>query len=556
MVPSGAAAHAGLLSAAPAVGATLGATPKAVLLSFSEQPEPALSEIRVLAPGGSPVRTPRAMPAAGDPLSLEVPLPTLPRGVYTVSWKIVSAVDAHATSGTYEFGVRQSPSGAAVEASTTPSSSGLELVARLVFLLGIVALLGGAVAAVARFGGRDGSDLALACGGWLAALAGLALLAEAQRRTAGSSFGALFDTDVGAALIRRGVALAAAGLGLLLAWRAPRLRRGALAATAVATLVAIVFHVAAGHAAAGSWAATVTVAAQAAHFAAAGIWFGGLAALLLGIRGAPSAQKAAAVRRFAVVALSALIVVFATGVLRAVDELASWGELLSSGYGRAILAKLVLIALIVALAWRNRSRGVPRAATDLTPLRRSSTAELTLAIAALAVAALLGTLAPPVSGQTSELGDHRLRRRLRDHHPGRADHGVRRTGTESLQPEGRGLRLGRPGRGRSGRAALHPDRRPRGGAVFAEVEARAGWDLRRLGGEPDLRRTLGDRCQRAGRRRGGRDPARTGPARPAPVRLCAPGPGRSPRSTRCRSARSARSGSNRFPGAPAPTGSM
>ena len=45
---------------------------------------------------------------------------------------------------------------------------------------------------------------------------------------------------------------------------------------------------------------------------------------------------------------------FATGVLRAVDELSSWGDLLDSGYGRAVLAKVVLFALIVAIAARNR----------------------------------------------------------------------------------------------------------------------------------------------------------------------------------------------------------
>ena len=42
---------------------------------------------------------------------------------------------------------------------------------------------------------------------------------------------------------------------------------------------------------------------------------------------------------------------------------------------------------------------MPAAATDLRPLRRTSRAELGLAAAALGAAALLGSLAPPVSGQ-------------------------------------------------------------------------------------------------------------------------------------------------------------
>ena len=191
-----------------------------------------------------------------------------------------------------------------------------------------------------------------------------------------------------------------AGLALLVAWHGRvALRRPALACAGLGALGAIVAHVDAGHAAAGSWSTLLTVSAQVAHFAAAGIWLGGLAALLLGVRGEPSAEKAAAVRRFSAVALVALLVVFATGTLRAIDELSSWGDLLDTGYGRAVLAKFALIGLIAAIAARNRRGSVPAASSDLSPLRRRSRLELGLALVALFVAALLGTLAPPVSGQ-------------------------------------------------------------------------------------------------------------------------------------------------------------
>lgn len=364
-----------------------------------------MSTIVVLGPGGAEEQRGSAKPLADDPLTLAVPVPSLRRGIYTVDWKIVSAVDGHATAGTYAFGVRVSPKGiAATSGTATPSSSLLELLARLLLLGGIATLLGGAVAGAARFGGSSGSDLGLAAVGWGASLAGLLLLAEAQRATAGSSLDALLGTPVGHALIWRAVALGAAGFALLLAWRRPRWHQPALGLAAAAALAAIVAHVGAGHAAAGSWSSLITVTAQAAHFAAAGIWFGGLAALLLGIRGAPSAAKATSVRRFAAVALGALVVVFLSGTLRAVDELPNWEELWMSGYGRAVLAKLVLIGGIVALANRNRRSGVPAASTDLEPLRRTSKLELGLGLLALAIAALLGTLAPPAPGQSAALG--------------------------------------------------------------------------------------------------------------------------------------------------------
>jgi copper transport protein len=393
-------AHAGLVRADPPPGATLTTPPKEIRLTFSEQPEPSLSEIHVLDSGGAAYQGGRVGPSGGSPLSLRVPVRPLGRGTYTVSWRVVSADDGHATAGTYAFGVGISPKGgAAVTTTTTPAGSWLEAVARWTFLIGLVALLGATVAAVARFGGSSGSDLALAAGGWVASLAGLALLAEAQRRTADSSFAALLDTSVGRALIWRAVALIAAGVALLVAWRLPQIRRGALLAAALAALGAVVVHVGAGHAAAGTWPPVLTVSAQVAHFAAAGVWFGGLAALLLGIRGEASAVKTAAVRRFAVVAAATLIIVVVTGTVRAIDELSSVGQLVSSGYGRAVLAKIVLFLIIAGLAVRNRRLSVPGADRDLGPLRRGSTVELVLAVAALAAAALLGTLAPPVAGQ-------------------------------------------------------------------------------------------------------------------------------------------------------------
>jgi copper transport protein len=347
----------------------------------------------------------RARAGGDDPEVLEVPLRRLDKGVYTVSWKVFSAVDGHASDGSFAFGVRASPSGpAATESATESRSSRFELLARWLFLLGVVALLGGAVAGFARFGGSSGSDLALAAAGWALAVVGLLLLAAAQRLVAGSSFEELLDTSIGTALLWRGAGLAVAGLALLAAWRRPRARRPTLAIAALATLAVVIAHVEAGHAAAGGWSAGIAVTAQVAHFAAAGVWFGGLAALLLGFRGATTAAKQAAVRRFAVAALISLLVVFATGVLRAVDELSSWDDLLDSGYGRAVLAKVLLFALIVAVAARNRPRQGAASPGNLAGLGRRGRLELGLAVAALAVAALLGTLAPPGSGSAGPAG--------------------------------------------------------------------------------------------------------------------------------------------------------
>jgi len=238
----------------------------------------------------------------------------------------------------------------------------------------------------------------LAGAGWSLAAIGLLLLADAQRRNAGSSLGALLRSPVGHALIWSGVAIGAAGGALLVALCVLRIRRLALAAAGIAALAAVIVHVANGHAGASRWPSGITVTVQAVHFAVAGVWIGGLAALLIGIRGAPSAEKAAAVRRFSIVAAAGLGVIVATGIARAISALRAWDELVTTGYGRAVLAKLALVGMIAAVAARNRRSGAPSAASDLAPLRRRSRVELALAAMALAVAALLGTLAPPLAG--------------------------------------------------------------------------------------------------------------------------------------------------------------
>ncbi len=390
-----AGAHAGLVRSDPAAGAALGASPASVRLTLSERAEPSLSVVRVLDAGGAAQQNgpPAAVP--GDPSSLQVPLRTLRRGVYTVTWRSLSAVDGHATSGSFAFGVGATPTGAAARAtSTSPGGSAAEMLARFLLIAGLVALLGGAVGGIARFAGAGGVDVRLAACGWLLAAAGLALLFDAQRRSAGGSVGELLDSDVGAALVRRAAALGVAGLALVASWRwragsssrrwragassrrAPGPGRsrhredGALAAAALAAVVAMGAHVAAGHAGAGGWPRAISVGAQWAHFAAAGIWIGGLAALLLGLRGSAPSERARATRRFAIVAAIGIGVVAVAGTLRAVDELAAWSDLWSGAYGRAIVAKVALLALIAALAARSRRAarlGPEGAATAGTP---------------------------------------------------------------------------------------------------------------------------------------------------------------------------------------------
>ncbi|HEX6713791.1 MAG TPA: copper resistance protein CopC [Thermoleophilaceae bacterium] len=375
--PSSAAAHAALTGSDPAAGARLGATPSVVRLSFTERPDPSLSRIDVVDTAGQVRQRGRAAAVAGDPRTLAVPVTRLPRGSYTVRYRVIAG-DGHPTAGQLTFGV-QAAAGAAT-AAPARSLSPLEAGARTAFIVGLVLVLGAAAAALGGFGGMR--DLRLAAGGWLLATAALVLLAETQRRSAHVGFGTLLDSSAGDGLLKRGAALIGCGTALEFA-RSPRRRRLGLGLAGLLALLAIEAHVATGHAS----VSPARVIFQFAHFGAAGVWIGGLVALLLGRR------RSIDVRRFSRIAGAAFGVVVVTGALRAVEQVPSPAQLVTSAYGRMILVKVALVVPIALFAWRNRRAVV---SGRLGNLVRTSRAELGLAGGALLAAAVLGALAPPV----------------------------------------------------------------------------------------------------------------------------------------------------------------
>ncbi len=86
-------AHSGLRVSSPADGATLRESPTRVQLTFLEKPETSLSTIHVVDTLGVAYDAGRPEPVDGDPLSIAVHLRPLGRGLYTVRWRVVSAVD-------------------------------------------------------------------------------------------------------------------------------------------------------------------------------------------------------------------------------------------------------------------------------------------------------------------------------------------------------------------------------------------------------------------------------------------------------------------------------
>ena len=388
-------AHALLRQSEPPDGAALDAPPDRIVITFTEEPEPALSLIKVVDSSGREVATGPVRTVAGQPLNLQLQLAPLPKGIYTVTWRTVSRVDGHVTGGAFAFGIGIAPAGTTPQPAAPPPSV-LDVVARWIFYVGLSALIGAAWVSTVAFPTMPSRVGRVLSAGWLVSLLGLAVLVESQRADAGATFGQLLSTGIGRALAWRAGALAVAGAALAVASRVPPARRrAALIAAACGGLAAIFAHVMAGHAgaSAGAWR-WAKVLIQWAHMSAAAIWLGGLLALLIGLRGGSGSENAAAVKRFSSVAGVALGVVIATGAARAIDQVGSWTLLVSTAFGRLVLVKSAFLLALAGLGAVNRYRHVPRAPHSLPGLRKVATIELAIAAAVFAVTGLLTSIAP------------------------------------------------------------------------------------------------------------------------------------------------------------------
>ena len=436
-------AHALLRDSDPASGASLDRAPQAVSITLSEPPDPRLSSIRVLDQSGGPVAAGTAGPVPGKPLQLRVALRGgLPNGVYGVVWRVLSRTDGHVTTGSFSFGVGVDPGAVPTAPSNAVASSPpnpLSVAGRWLLYWGLALLVGAAAAGLVVFGGAlPGRPLPLLLGALGLALAGLAAMGLAEWLSLDASIGSLARSSVGQGLVRQTAALAVAGLALAAFAARPR-ARWSLAVVGLAAAGAMLAHVSTGHAVSESSLRWLNLLTQWVHVVAVGIWVGGLAWLLIGIRagappiagGAPSAnppladeqpdgseasggvatgllQEAAqprqvgAVKRFSVMAGWTVLVIVVTGTLRALDEVGGWGRLLDTSFGQVLDVKVLLFLALLVIGALNRQRIVPALAAGLgrlAPLRRNVRAELVLAALVLLATGLLTELAPGGTGQ-------------------------------------------------------------------------------------------------------------------------------------------------------------
>jgi len=403
-LPLTAVAHALPQSAIPPEGAEVQTAPKVVEITFGETPDPKLSSITVVNGSGGNVDAGPTTVVPGHPLELEVPLKAIGSGVYTVTWRTVSEVDGHLATGAYAFGVGVSASSAnahAAKAVVSPPPSILAVVARWLFFIGLMGIIG--ISATCLIALQDVPRLAtrLLGSAWVVGTLGAVGIVEAQREAAGLTFAGLVSSSLGMTAIERIVVAALTGLVVGVGIAGPgALRRAGIAASAAGAGLSMWVDVAASHAGAES-PVFVNLLAQWAHIVAGGAWLGGLLVLVLAVRGQPSEIKGRAVRRFSTMAGIAIVTVALTGTFRAVIEVGSFGQLLGTAFGLLVLVKVALFVILASLGAINRYRNVPRASRVLRGLRRVGSTEVVIGAAVVLVAAALVNVAPPVASAST-----------------------------------------------------------------------------------------------------------------------------------------------------------
>ncbi|TQJ54178.1 copper resistance CopC/CopD family protein [Streptomyces sp. SLBN-115] len=372
-----ASAHAALTGSDPAQGVVVDKAPTQVSLTFSETVSMNDDSLRVLDPKGTRVDTGKPSEVSGT--TYAVPLHSgLPDGTYTVTYQVVSA-DSHPVAGAYTFSIG-SPSETSVSVSDQEAGGGvvgwLYGFGRYASYAGFIVMTGGAAFVLACWQRGTGVRVVqrLVVTGWVAMTAAtLFLLLLRGSYTSSGKVGDVFDLDLlgevlqtktGAALVSRLLLLAAAALFIAVLFGAYDKREGeekrdltfglAIGGTVVAAGLAASWAMA-EHASTGLQPG-IAMPVDVLHLLAVATWLGGLTALLVALYRGPADRpvEAPAARRFSRLAFGSVLVVVATGTYQSWRQLGSWSAFTDTRYGRLLLLKIGLVALLVGVAWISR----------------------------------------------------------------------------------------------------------------------------------------------------------------------------------------------------------
>ena len=355
-----AAAHANLIDGNPSPNSTLSDAPETLTLNFTEPLEPAFVRLRLYDSTGASLALGAIQVSSQTPATATTAFPPdLPHGLYTVSFRVISAADGHATEGAYTFSI-----GVPLTSTTTVTPiaavSPVAVGVRWVNLMSLAVLIG---ALGFSLWVSDCVPRRWFAVGWVAAgVGGVAILINQAATAADVS---VLDVQVWAAIGRllSGTAFAGAWLSRTVAWgvigillwrgTGRRSRVGAF----VLCLVMVYAHTLTSHAAA-RLDHPEAVLLDSLHVLASSIWIGGLFAFGIALwnqRNTDTSTLEASVLtlRFSNLARWCVLVLALTGLYSAWLHVGSLAPLPLTSYGRALTVKSVLFAAMLGLAAIN-----------------------------------------------------------------------------------------------------------------------------------------------------------------------------------------------------------
>ncbi len=388
-----AGAHAYLASSNPADGASLTIAPAQLRLGFSESIVPGATSLDLRDSRGtrypiSGVRIESSSPDGDteEPVTLFATLPKLPQSAYRLSWATLSSDDLHRTSGVIVFGI-----GEAVTAAGTrePWPAQDELMLRWLMFCGIALAFGGllAVRLLARLGGQHRTGYRLAGASALSAAVAAAVLLIVQGHSVG--VGTVLRGHYGDGWLTRETGLLVFASACLVSSGRPGIGRRSLSVLYPAAIAAIAIGSAlVGHSALRG---PSYVLADALHLASTAAWVGCPIVLLLCSRRTSAPQARPALTAFARPAAALVGLTVVSGIYLASSVVVSVDAAIATRYGRVLLVKICLFAIVALLGLVNFSSLRRRPAARI---RRTVGAEAVVAVLVLGLAATLTSSEP------------------------------------------------------------------------------------------------------------------------------------------------------------------
>ena len=421
LTPSSVSAHAVPRATSPGANAVVQQAPQEIAIRFSERVEARASSLQVFDAQGMRIDDGTAAVPPDDPWLYRVVLPSLGTGVYTVSWRVMSADDGHVTAGAYVFvvggtAIPQSPAAGQVIAVT----GWLDVLARWMGMFrgsGVDRHVDRGIGVLAET--TTPCPIAHVCAAmacypvsrsWSLPIREVeSPFCRGERRV---RLGMLMSSTIGQITAAKfGVTVLLVG-ALLGYWRSSRRRTWMWGLALLLMVLLLMSDALVSHAAATIAWKSLAIGAELVHLLGVILWVGGLGyfATLFWwstFREASLGSKLAwAIPAFSLLAVGSVGLLTISGLYLAQLYLDSLDQLLATSYGRVLLIKLAVVALMMVLGGYHQFIVHPRIVASLDQagyspdrssqqFRKTLRIEALLGLSALPLAALLGTTSPP-----------------------------------------------------------------------------------------------------------------------------------------------------------------